>query len=140
MVPPADWSEKSTSGTWRGRSPRRAESLSSTPLLNIRDYVVAEVTMTANPYFDGSTPGSTTVGVGFAADRHATNPQAFRIQMKVVLSQDDNPVPHPYWFSISITGFFESAERMDSEKTVPRRQIENGLTVLYGVVRGILGN
>jgi len=108
------------------------------PQLSLQRFTLDRLSIETNPDFT-KTAGTTTVGVGFLASRHASNPRLFRVQLDLVVKQAENEEPQPYELSMTISGFFESADSMDG-KFVPATRTENALTILYGLARGLAAN
>lgn len=108
------------------------------PQLTLQRFTLDGLSFEANDEFTQAAK-KTTVGMGFVASRHDTNSKLFRLQLRLAVRQADNDEPQPYELSMTISGFFESADEMEG-KYVPQSKAENGLAILYGLARGLVAN
>jgi hypothetical protein len=116
--------------------------VSSVPLLNFLDYQLVGVKIQADEAFDADRPGRAQIDASFAVHRHISEPQKFMISLvcRVFRStkHEDQPVNLPYRVEIGLTGEFFSAVPLAPDG-IEGRVVNNALSLLYGVGRGIVG-
>lgn len=112
----------------------------SPPLLDIQAYHVAEFVFRALSEYDHERPTSSAIGVNFTIDQHEEDPLEFRIEMRLQVAETgySADINAPYSISLTIVGYFTFAE--GTENDVMQRMIHlNGLSILYGIARGFVG-
>lgn len=79
------------------------------------------------------------VSVRFDFFRHATEHTRFAAMLHVstVLGKHEELL-EPYRIRMSVIGFYTAVEPLPDDGSLPTQLAVNGLTILYGVVRGIV--
>lgn len=112
--------------------------MSPIPQLELHDAHLLDVTVQANPAFEGTNDPKATVAFQHTSARHASDPSRIRVELRARISSEDNePRRKPYWIEIAVAGYFKSREEKPGGE-VPWLLVENALTILYGVARGIV--
>ena len=106
--------------------------------LNIKEYFVDEISIKANPDYQRKEPAKNNVKVDHDIRRNNSNPLEFMIQMTIIANNEKTDFcKADYCVILKLTGFFEFAAGTD-EETINRMIGPSGLSILYGIARGIV--
>lgn len=107
-------------------------------LLNIKEYFVDEISIKTNPDYEKKELSCGSVKVEFDIRRSDSNPLEFMIPMTIFLNSEEVDFCNAdYCVMLKLTGFFEFAAGAD-EETINRMIGPSGLSILYGIARGIV--
>ncbi len=107
-------------------------------LLNIQDYFIDELVVRTNPDFKRDGEGKGDIGVSFDLRRKGQEPK-FIINMTVEANKSKKSFSSaPYYVSVKLGGLFIFPEGTDDD-TMMKMLGTNGLAILYGVARGVVG-
>lgn len=114
--------------------------MSPVPQLELRDSHLLDLQIRTNPEFDGKADPKTTVSFAHTSGRHVSDPRQLRVELRVRIDPKDNDAKRkPYWIEIAVVGYFTSRDEKP-EGDVPPVVVENALTILYGIARGIVSS
>lgn len=106
--------------------------------LNIKEYFVDEISIRTNSEFQKKDLVSGSVKVDFDIMRNDSNPLEFMIPLTIILNKEEADFCEAkYAIQLKLTGFFVF-EVGTNEETINRMIGPNGLSILYGVARGIV--
>jgi preprotein translocase subunit SecB len=110
--------------------------------LNLREYFVDEITVKANEQFKGRKSGkkdeSGTLKIQFDVNQSKSSKSKYMLPLTVELNTPEmKGNSYPYYVYVAIRGFFSFVEDTD-EETMAKMIALNGLSILYGVARGIV--
>ncbi len=106
-------------------------------LLNIDDYFVEEFSIRTNPNYKKAEAEQGGLEISFDIKRKGTEPR-FMILMQIDLNKSKKAFSSAaYQISLKISGFFSFVEGTP-EETMNKMIGLNGLSILYGVSRGIV--
>jgi preprotein translocase subunit SecB len=106
-------------------------------LLNFDEYFVEEVYVKANPKFEKKDWNEGAIAISFDIKRKEMEPN-FMIPMAIKLNHaKKDSLNAPYQIILRITGFFSFPKGTD-EETIHKMIGLNGLSILYGVARGVV--
>jgi len=107
-------------------------------LLNIKEYFIDEISIKTNPDYQKKELDSGNVKVEFDIRRNNSNPLEFMIPLTIFLNNEEADFcAAEYCVVMKLTGFFEFTAETD-EETINRMIGPSGLSILYGVARGII--
>ena len=105
--------------------------------LDITEYFVRELIVRENPAYKAKESYEGEVKISYNIKRKGPE-LLFRIDMTAqVGSPKKMASAYPYYSSISLTGLFKFLEETD-EDTIAKMIHLNGLSILYGIARGIV--
>jgi len=108
--------------------------------LNLNDYYIDEFSFVANRDHVPSETVCGTIDVDFEISRNADKPLDFMIYLRVdVNPREEDFQKCDYRIHLKLTGFFSFAEGT-TEDRISNMIAPNGLSMLYGVARGFVGN
>ena len=114
-------------------------------LLNFEEYIVDDLSVRTNTDFKlRKGPGKPVemrgqVKIQFDIKQRKGNDTAYMIPLTIEVNESqDHPASSPYYVFVAIRGFFSFNKREDPETTAKMISL-NGLSMLYGVARGIVG-
>lgn len=106
-------------------------------LLDIDEYYVRELIVKENPHYKPKKNYQDKVKVTFNIARKGTS-LLFKIDMGVQIGSSSKAIEKgPYYTSLKITGLFRFLKEAE-EKTIARMINLNGLSILYGIARGVV--
>jgi preprotein translocase subunit SecB len=106
--------------------------------LNMTEYFVDEILVAANREYAPAETKSGTIDVDFDVRRSAESLLDFMITMSIELNKSDEAfLVSDYRVILKLTGFFRFDEGID-ENIINGMIHQNGLTILYGVARGVV--
>jgi len=105
-------------------------------LLNIDDFVIDAFAIRSNPEYTKTEPEeSGDIGISFDIKRKGEEP-LFMISLLIDMNTSKKAFScAPYQLSMKISGFFSFVEGTD-EETINKMIGLNGLSILYGLMRG----
>jgi len=107
-------------------------------LLNIDDYRVDHIEISTNSDYKKSDVATVPFDINFDIKRNKDNPLAFLIPMSIQFNANGGISPSiEYHINLAITGYFSFLEGT-SEEAVNKMIAPNGLSILYGVARGVV--
>lgn len=108
--------------------------------LNLNDYYIDEFSFVANRDHVPSETICGTIDMDFDISRNADNPLDFMIVLKVdVNPREEDFKKCDYRIHLKLSGFFSFADGT-TEDRISSMIAPNGLSMLYGVARGFVGN
>jgi hypothetical protein len=117
-------------------------AVSSVPQLNFLDYQLVSVGIQADGGFDPRRPERAQIEASFGVHRHTEDSRRFMVSLvaRILRSAevDDSPFNVPYAVQIGLSGEFLCAQDQTPEG-IEARVVNNALSLLYGVGRGIVG-
>ena len=106
--------------------------------LNINEYYVDNIIVQSNDHFKRTEIGTCGIHVDFDIKRNKDNPLDFLISMLIELNKKDEDFElAEYRILLNITGIYSFAEGTD-DATINNMIAPSGLSILYGVARGVL--
>jgi preprotein translocase subunit SecB len=106
-------------------------------LLDINEYCIRELTIKENPTYKPKKIHEGTAKISHDILRKSPDLD-FMINMKVRIGTPTKmSETEPYYISITISGLFNFTEKTD-ESTIAKMIQLNGLSILYGITRGIV--
>ena len=106
--------------------------------LNIKEYFVDEISIKTNSEFQKKNLTSGSVKVDFDIRRNPSNTLEFMISLTILLNDEEADFCEAeYCILLKLTGFFVFAAGT-TEETINRMIGPNGLSILYGIARGIV--
>lgn len=106
-------------------------------LLNFEEYFVEEISVKTNPQFEKKGQNEGEIAISFDIKRKDMEPR-FMIPMEIKLNHSKkDSFNAPYQVMLKITGFFSFPKGTD-EETIHKMIGLNGLSILYGVARGVV--
>ena len=107
-------------------------------LLDITEYHVDNVEIRANPDYKECDVASGNIKVDFDIKQNNDNPLLFMITLFIELNNSKKALSSAeYKIKFDITGYFSFSEGTP-EETVDKMIAPSGLSILYGVARGVL--
>lgn len=108
--------------------------------LNLNDYYINELSFVANRDHIPSEALCGTIDLDFDIKRNSDNPLDFMIYLRVdVNPREEDFEKCDYRIHLCLSGFF-SFEKGTAEDTISNMIATNGLSMLYGVARGMVAN
>ena len=110
--------------------------------LNITDYSISNVIVQCNDQFEQGEHerSSGKIRVDFDIKRNDENPLEFLVGLLIEMNKDEIDYQQAeYRIILSIKGFFSFADGTE-EVTINRMIAPSGLSILYGVARGVVSN
>lgn len=106
-------------------------------LLDINEYFVRDFVIKENPKYKQKKVYEGKAKIAYNIKRKGSGP-LFMIDMAIQVGNSKNMIEQdPYYISIKLTGLFRFLEETD-ENTIAKMIHLNGLSILYGVTRGIV--
>lgn len=106
--------------------------------LNINEYFVDNVIVQTNNKFKRTDTGTCRINVDYHIKRNNDNPLDFMISMLIELNKNDDDFDlAEYRILLNLTGFYSFTEGAE-EPTINNMIAPSGLSILYGVARGVV--
>jgi preprotein translocase subunit SecB len=107
-------------------------------LLELDEYFVDKFFFEANESYDGKDGHEANFDVDFAVARSSDGQPRFEVRLFVeVNNKEDFFSKAPYRMDLCVTGYFHFPEGTD-ENDINKLIVPNGLSILYGVARGLV--
>lgn len=110
----------------------------SSPLLSFLNYQPLGLKIEPDTNFDRSRPQRAQIEATFGVSRHESATQQFLIAFSCRLFRTTAEDNLPYAVEFGLTGEFLAAQKLEPDG-IPARAVNNALSLLYGVARGIIG-
>jgi len=108
--------------------------------LNLIDYYIDDLSFVANRDHVPTDTSCGTIEIDFDLSRNSDNPLDFKISLIVdVNSREEDFQKCDYQIHLTMSGFFTFTEGT-TEDTIMNMIAPNGLTILYGLARGMVAN
>lgn len=108
--------------------------------LNFNEYFIDEFSLAVNRTFESGEARTGTIDVDFDIKRSGDNPLDFMVTLLVYLNKSDEAFHRAdYRIFLKLTGYFSFNEGV-TEEAINGMIAPNGLSMLYGVARGIVSN
>ncbi len=108
--------------------------------LNLDDYYIDEFSLVVNRDHVSKEIHCGTIDLDFDINRNSDRPLDFMICLRVdINSSEEDFQKCEYRIHLDLTGFF-SFEEGTTEDTIKKMIAPNGLSMLYGVARGLVAN
>ena len=108
--------------------------------LNLNDYYINEISFVVNRDHVPSETVCGTIDLDFDIKRNSDNPLNFMIDLRVDINPREEDFDKcDYRIHLTLSGFF-SFESGITEEAISNMIAPNGLSMLYGVARGVVAN
>lgn len=108
--------------------------------LNLDDYYIDEFSFVVNRDHVSKEVLCGTIDLDFDINRNSDRPLDFMIYLRVDINSSEEDFQRcEYRIHLALTGFF-SFEEGTTEDTIKKMIAPNGLSMLYGVARGMVAN